>query len=153
MAHLIHCIYASAASHAFEAPELAELLRKARENNERLGLTGMLLYTEGSFFQVLEGPTEVVEGLYARIELDRRHGHVTRIISEPIPRRAFDDWTMGFSKVSRAELAKIAGTNDFFSTGKSLAEIDGGRAKKLLAAFGEGRWRATLSGSGQTAAA
>ncbi len=148
---LIHCIYASAAARAFNAHELAELLRRARENNARLELTGMLLYAEGSFFQVLEGPADVVDALYNKIEADERHDQMTRIIREPIPKRFFDTWTMGFYKVSREDLAGLAGVNDFFGKERSGPGVDAGRARKLLATFREGRWRKKLTGARQTA--
>jgi hypothetical protein len=60
---------------------------------------------------------------------------------------------MGFSNVSREELAKIEGTNDFFSKARCFAELDLGRAKKLLAAFRDGRWHKTASSMRQKAAA
>ena len=147
---LIQCIYASAASRDFETAELAELLQAARENNAKLGLTGMLLYAEGSFFQVLEGQPDVVEALYAKIERDRRHDQVTLVIKEPIPKRYFDAWTMGFYEVSREELAGMSGVNDFFGKGRAEISVDAGRAKKLLAAFRDGRWRKKLTGARRT---
>jgi len=147
---LIQCIYASAAGHDFETAELAKLLQAARENNAKLGLTGMLLYAEGSFFQVLEGQPDVVEALYAKIERDRRHDQVTLVIKEPIPKRCFDAWTMGFYEVSREELAGMSGVNDFFGTGRTQISVDAGRAKKLLAAFRDGRWRKKLTGARRT---
>jgi hypothetical protein len=137
---LIQLIYASAAVQAFGPQELADLLKVSHANNARLGLTGMLLYAEGSFFQVLEGETGVVEALYGRIEGDPRHTQVTQIICEPIPRRSFDSWTMGFYRLAREELAGIAGINDFFDRDQALA-INTGRARKLLGAFRDGRWR------------
>jgi hypothetical protein len=147
---LIQCIYASAASRDFETEALAELLQVARENNARLGLTGMLLYAEGSFFQVLEGQAEVVDAMYAKIEGDKRHAQVTQIIREPIPRRYFDAWTMGFYNVSREELAGMPGVNDFFGTQRAVVHVDAGRARKLLAAFRDGRWRKKLTGARRT---
>jgi hypothetical protein len=149
--HLMHCIYASAATRHFETAELTILLQAARTHNDGAGLTGMLLYTEGSFFQVLEGVPDAVEALYARIERDKRHEHVTKIVTEAIPSRSFAHWTMGFSQVSCEELALISGANDFFSGSSCFLGLDSGRAKKLLSAFREGRWRNTLAGA-QTAA-
>lgn len=146
MDELIHLIYASAAQREFSDSEIADLLQTARDNNERLGLTGMLLLVDGSFFQVLEGPPEVVDALEARIERDPRHVQMVRIIREAIPRRFFEDWTMGFSRFTREELAATVGANDFFGAGRCFAGLDHGRARKLLAAFREGRWRARLSG-------
>lgn len=131
--------------------ELAALLREARENNAKLGLTGMLLHAEGSFFQVLEGQADVVDALYVKIDRDKRHDRVTLIIREPIPRRYFDAWTMGFYKVSDEELVGMSGVNDFFGKDRSLVGIDAGRAKKLLAAFRQGSWRMKLTGARQTA--
>ena len=150
---LIHCVYASAVSRTFEPEQLAELLQAARENNAKLGLTGMLLYAEGTFFQVLEGQAEVVDALYAKIERDPRHAQMTIIIKEPISKRHFDAWTMGFYKVSRAELAGMSGVNDFFGKDRAAVSVDAGRAKKLLAAFRDGRWRQKLTGARRTAPA
>lgn len=147
MSELIHRIYASAATQGFAAPELARLLQQARDGNDRLGVTGILLFAEGSFFQVLEGSRDSVDALYARIARDTRHDQVTTIICEPIHRRSFGSWTMGFSSLSRADVADAAGMNDFFGAGSCFADLDGGRAKKLLAAFREGRWRKTLAGA------
>jgi Sensors of blue-light using FAD len=150
---LIHCVYASAASHDFETQELMELLEAARDNNAKLGLTGMLLYADGSFFQVLEGQADVVDALYAKIDRDHRHGQVTLILREPIPKRHFDAWTMGFYKVSRKELAGMSGVNDFFRKDCAFVNVDAGRARKLLAAFRDGLWRKKLSGARRTAGA
>jgi hypothetical protein len=148
----MHCIYASSATRPFESPELTALLQAARKHNDGAGLTGILLYTEGNFFQVLEGAPDAVNALYARIEVDKRHKQVTKIIAEAIPKRSFANWSMGFSQVSRGELALIPGANDFFSGSSCFLNLDSGRAKKLLTAFGEGRWRRKLAGV-QTAAA
>jgi hypothetical protein len=147
MSSLSHCIYTSAASRPLEPADITNLLQRARENNQRLGLTGMLLYTEGSFFQVLEGEADVVDALYAKILVDKRHVQVTKVVSEPIAKRAFDAWSMGFSAATRAELASIPGLNDFFGKAQSFTAIDSGRAKKLLEAFAEGRWRQRLAGT------
>lgn len=141
MADLIHCIYASTARDSFSDQQLTELLRRARLRNTVLGVTGMLLYDRGSFFQALEGNARLVEALFERIAADPRHHRVVEIINEPIPRRAFADWSMGFSMVDPARLRRIDGLNDFFGAGRSLADLDEGRARKLFQAFAAGRWR------------
>ncbi|WP_043459657.1 BLUF domain-containing protein [Azohydromonas australica] len=138
---LIHCIYASAAARGLPISELTTLLHAARRRNAQLDITGMLLYAEGSFFQVLEGPAAVVDALFAQIQTDARHEQVTLIIREPITRRTFADWTMGFDTASREELDGLSGVNDFLGSARSFIEIDAGRAHKLLAGFRDGRWR------------
>lgn len=143
---LIHCIYASSATRSFQEPEILALLERARTKNAALGITGMLLFIEGSFFQVLEGAASAVDGLYATIGRDPRHDRVTQIIREPIAQRSFQEWSMGFASVGREEAARLVGANDFFATASCLERINAGRAKKLLIAFGAGRWRTEQTG-------
>lgn len=138
--NLIHCIYASAAAPDLSDQEVARMLERARAKNNLLGLTGMLLYCDNSFFQVLEGPQLAVDAVYEKISSDARHVQITRIIREPIAQRQFGDWTMGFNKLSQQELGAALESNDFFDGGSSLASIGPGRAKKLLTAFQKGRW-------------
>ncbi len=63
-------VYISAAEHDFPEKELQELLAKARENNSKLDISGMLLFHEGSFIQALEGEKAAVESLYNKIGQD-----------------------------------------------------------------------------------
>lgn len=143
---LIHCVYCSTSTESdFGRSELDLLLEKCRANNAKLDITGMLLYRDGAFFQVLEGERSAVEGLFAKIEQDKRHTRVTKIIVEPISERAFAEWTMGFANISAKELGEIPGLNDFFARGESYMHLGEGRAKTLLGAFKEGRWRLSLT--------
>ena len=80
---LIQTIYASRASEAFVEGELAGLMEQSRSNNLRGELTGMLLYCEGSFFQVLEGEEEAVRSVYRSIEKDPRHEDMVKIKQFP----------------------------------------------------------------------
>jgi hypothetical protein len=153
METLIHCIYSSAARQALDSSDLRALLDQARKNNSACGVTGMLLYVDQSFFQVLEGDEAAVDAVYERIKLDSRHHKLTRIIREPISRRAFGQWTMGFAQMSEQDLANLAGVNDFFGKNSIISTIDSGRAKKLLSVFAAGRWRAKISGSARHARA
>ncbi|MEJ2681203.1 MAG: BLUF domain-containing protein [Gammaproteobacteria bacterium] len=142
---LVHCIYASGVAKEFSTLEIEELLSKAREKNARLGVTGILLFEGGSFFQVLEGDAETIKKLYKTIRSDSRHQRITKLIFEPIKTREFADWSMGLAVVSMKKLNKIEGLNDFFRDGKCFTDLDEGRVKKLLEAFKEGRWRTTIT--------
>lgn len=145
MESLIHLIYASSATGAFDAAEIDAVLRKSRINNAGLNITGMLLYTDGSFFQVLEGPEAAVDGLFEKISSDPRHGKVVKIIRESIVARAFGEWSMSYSHMTRSALDQVPGLNDFFLRGSCLEALDSGRAKRLLDAFAHGRWRTSLA--------
>ena len=138
---LIQCIYCSKSVDNPLTPDaLDAILEQSRTNNAAIDVTGMLLYESGAFFQVLEGERSVVEALYKRLAGDERHGNVIKLIQEPIEQRSFGDWSMGYPRVSREQLAEIDGLNDFFAQGKSFMELEEGRAKTLLDAFKSGRW-------------
>jgi hypothetical protein len=145
MERLIHIIYASAASTPISEEELLQMLRNSRKNNINAGITGMLLHVDGSFFQVLEGEESAVEKLFERICNDQRHLKITVIIKEPIAERVFPEWSMAFAGATKEQFESINGLNDFFEGGSYLADIDAGRAKKILKAFSKGHWRAKLS--------
>jgi hypothetical protein len=150
MTQLTHCIYASLATEDFEEHDIPALLKHARISNATRGLTGMLLYIGGNFFQVLEGEESIVDSVYAHILRDPRHRQVTLIIREPIANRSFSEWTMGFSTVDPVDAGKILGENDFFKSASCIARLDSGRAKKLLSAFQGGRWRIERTGTHPT---
>jgi len=141
VAQLIHCIYASTAAAIFKESDIPALLTQARAGNAPRSVTGMLLYIDGGFFQVLEGESAVVDDLYHHIQRDTRHSRITLIIREPIAARDFSEWTMGFQTLDPLEAGELIGENDFFSSASCVSQMDGGRAKKLLAAFRAGRWR------------
>ena len=142
---LIHCIYCSAASKGIGEADLKVILAQSRRNNAELGISGMLLLHEGSFFQVLEGEREVVERLYEKIGKDARHQRTTKIIQGPIEERAFASWSMGCPTLNPKAFADMPGLNDFFVQGHSFLHLGEGRAKTLLAAFKEGRWRSAIT--------
>ena len=143
MDSLSHLIYASTAVSQMGQPELRSILDSARIANAQLDVTGILLHSEGSFFQVLEGGAEVIDSLYAKIERDKRHKNTVLIVREPIASRSFADWSMGFASVTSKDVAGIIGANDFFQTKSCFHQLNTSRAKKLLAGFADGRWRGT----------
>ncbi len=46
--------------------------------------------------------------------------------------------------ITKKELARIPGLNDFFAHGSSYMELGEGRAKTLLNAFKGGAWRRSI---------
>ena len=143
---LIHIIYCSLSTKLdFSAAELEQLLEVCRRNNGNAGVTGMLLYQSPWFFQILEGDPAVLDPLYDKIALDKRHRRIMKIIQEPIEARDFGEWTMGRADLSLKDLKRIPGLNDFFSRGTAWTELGEGRAKTLLQAFRSGQWRSSLS--------
>lgn len=139
---LIMISYTSIASHLMSHEELIQLLHQARENNRKRGITGMLLYMEGCFFQVLEGDQEMLEALYAKISKDKRHHHVMKLLEEPINTRGFDAWSMGYRHVTREDLAHETGLTDFLDKDENgFDDMHSEHARALISAFRQGRWQ------------
>lgn len=140
-------IYASAATRELSDEELAEILDKARRKNAALDVTGMLLYHEGSFLQVLEGEAAAVEALYARISEDNRHTRTLIILKTDAKERAFRDWRMAFCRTSEEDLEALPGLSDCLTHGRISSMRPGAQgeaARRVLGAFREGQWRRRL---------
>lgn len=73
-------LYRSGQLSEFTGPEMGRLLQRARLANARAGIGGMLLYHDGLFMQMLEGPLAAVDALYARIAADVRHCEVRLLV-------------------------------------------------------------------------
>jgi hypothetical protein len=59
-------------------------------------VTGVLLYAEGTFLQYIEGPAAGLDRAYSAIQRDALHHNIFELIREPIDRREFALWPMGF---------------------------------------------------------
>lgn len=91
--------YISTATRLLSDADLDEILTKARDKNDDLGVTGMLLYKDKSFLQVIEGERDALDGLYTTIRRDMRHQNVRQLFFRPCDRRNFADWQMGFVRL------------------------------------------------------
>lgn len=139
---LVMLSYTSIASHFMTPQESIQLLTHARNHNMQRQITGLLLYMEGCFFQVLEGEQDVVDALYLKIARDKRHHHVMKLIEEPIASRSFAEWSMGYQHVTREDLARVTGLTDFLDQEHPGFEgMCNQRARTLITAFRQGRWR------------
>lgn len=112
---MIRLIYASTALSAWGTEDLLKLLKECRAHNSAKNITGILLFSNNTFLQVLEGDEASVNSMYALIEKDPRHTDVTIIEKQPIIERAFPYWSMGFESVDSNQLTAIPGFNDFFA--------------------------------------
>ncbi len=138
---LILLAYTSIAAHHMTHDELLSLLNSARTCNQRQGITGMLLYMDDCFFQVLEGEEQLVDALYEKICLDERNHHVVKLIREPIAERSFTEWTMSYEHVTREEMASFTGLTDYLDQDHpGFNGMAAGRARQLIESFKDGQW-------------
>jgi hypothetical protein len=131
-------VYSSAAVAPFSETQLTELLARARTKNERLGVSGMLLYHEGSFLQVLEGDASVLESLFTAIAADKRHHRVVALLKREVDERHFADWRMGFASMKNLP-ANLPGYSDYLRLRGDPVE-GANAAVRLMAAFRDGRF-------------
>jgi Sensors of blue-light using FAD len=73
---------------------LGNLFSVARSNNKRLNITGALLISGDWFAQTLEGAEDTVRELFATIESDVRHEHISVLEAHPVAERVFARWAM-----------------------------------------------------------
>jgi hypothetical protein len=111
---VLQLVYISTARVQPSADELADILAVSRRNNERAGVTGLLLAGGRRFLQALEGPEQAVLGTYARIAADPRHFALVKLSARGVPTRQFGAWAMAFeaggAASAREDLARSVDT-------------------------------------------
>jgi hypothetical protein len=95
-----------------EEKDLDEILNQSRVNNKKLGITGLLLFVEDKFIQVLEGERQVVKDLYKIIQNDTRHRNVNKLIEGNIENRNYPDWSMAFKSMTGDQVKQKTGFED-----------------------------------------
>ena len=135
-------LYISAANHEFTEQELSDLLSLARISNQEVGVSGMLLYHEGSFIQALEGEQHQVEQIYNKIAKDSRHTETRVLYRGAVENRDFDGWSMGLYRSNQSSHKYLEGFHKFLSHGfrNKDEEVNSSLARKALLAFREGKW-------------
>lgn len=92
-------LYRSQAVRPFSPAQLTDLLEQSRAWNEQYQITGLLCYADsGHFVQVLEGPAQHVQQLFAKIRQDTRHHQITLLSDQTSANRWFPDWQMALSE-------------------------------------------------------
>lgn len=132
-------IYVSTALREMSRTELETLLEGAVRFNDAHHITGMLLYAEGSFLQVLEAETADMDAVYERIGRDSQHHSLQVLIRNPIAMRSFSAWHMGFRILGRKEAEEHPGYAPFFEKGFDAASIGAheGLAWRILKEFAD----------------
>ena len=134
---MFHAALASTAPYLLTKSGLRSMMKEARETNAQCGVTGLLLYSEGSFLQVLEGERDEVIKLVNRLREDPRHQDFRILLNGETAHRLFQDWLMAFRDLTDGSLSRTPGFSDFLNTPYSGAEFTGNPAPclRLLLSF------------------
>lgn len=132
---MFQLIYASIAARALDEDDLAVLVEHARQKNEGAGITGVLVYRNGTFLHVLEGDDEAtVRRLFETIRADDRHQWITLLKASSLEGRDFPGEALAFRNHSiAAPRSQPLGS-----------EVSKGREASRKSVFGEGLAHETL---------
>lgn len=87
-------VYISRPASMRDETVLVDLFKQSRVFNQQMDVSGVLLCGDDFFVQCIEGEASVIDALYRRIELDRRHHDVIKLIDLHDADRSFQDWGM-----------------------------------------------------------
>ena len=88
-------VYCSQATQHMDKESIDQIIATAKHHNPTFGITGLLVFGSGIFFQWLEGPKDNVTSLLKIISADPRHSNVVVITQEDeIRERLFPNWDM-----------------------------------------------------------
>lgn len=87
-------VYVSTATSLPTHAVVEDILHSAHARNPQLGLTGMLLWADMAFAQLLEGPPNSLDALWTRLAADPRHTDLRLLSRWPIEERFFAEWSM-----------------------------------------------------------
>lgn len=93
-------LYVSKPMPDLDSSAVDAILESALRNNPSQGLTGMLLWSETSFAQLLEGPNEAIETLLNKLKADGRHREMRVLSRTATSRRFFGDWSMASRRMA-----------------------------------------------------
>jgi hypothetical protein len=129
---LVELSYLSEAVSDMSFLGLMRLLESARAFNQTNGITGILLYDNQQFGQIIEGERASVMKAWKRIQEDKRHHRVELLEIREISERSYPEWLLRFYGGETL-------TRDY----PALAEMVGGMDKHSLALMN--KMRASLT--------
>jgi hypothetical protein len=96
MSEVYHLLYVSEAPDSLNYSDLLDILKVARDFNEKNQISGVLIYRDGFFIQLLEGDKNKIDQLMKNIKKDPRNHSIRILIESESSGRIFGDWSMAF---------------------------------------------------------
>lgn len=101
---LSQLVYVSNRKQKCTDEEIEKILASCKKNNPPLNITGILLYSDKKFIQLVEGESKVIMELYDKIKKDDRHTNPMMISLSPIKEKSFPSWHMGSKKLPQSKV-------------------------------------------------
>ncbi len=96
MSAIFHLVYISDAAMDISYTDIRDILEVSRKKNAQENITGLLIYRDGFFLQLLEGEEKRVKALLNKIRLDERNSALRVLIETTGDQRLFEGWSMAF---------------------------------------------------------
>lgn len=109
---MYYLVYTSEARRSMSEKDLEQLLIQSQRNNTKYGVTGLLLYSDMKFIQVIEGEKQDILNLYDNIKLDIRHNNVSVLVQGNIKKRRYPEWSMYYKTMMPEEVLVRIGFRD-----------------------------------------
>lgn len=93
---LVELSYLSEAVSDMSFLGLMRLLESARAFNQMHGVTGILLYDNQQFGQIIEGERANIMKVWKRIQDDKRHHRIELLEIREISERTYPEWLLRF---------------------------------------------------------
>lgn len=107
--------------------KLNDLYLKAKANNLKNNITGILIYKNQNFLQVLEGQQGIVDQTFTKIRYDSRHQNIFKVINTSIEERIFEDYNFGFTIIDNKN-----GLNNLYNYLEWLKDANNKLANKVI---------------------
>ena len=97
-------IYRSTANPNLTSEDISNILNTARDFNKKHRITGCLIYYNHKFIQILEGEKIIVEELFSKIKMDKRHFDVELLVDIFRKERIFTNWSMAYLNLDSEDM-------------------------------------------------
>lgn len=135
---LSHVVYCSRAADGVDDAEVDRIVAASRRHNPARGITGVLVFGGGAFFQWIEGPRAELQQLMAILHADRRHHDIVSLDeSEEVRERLYPAWDMervdaaDIRDVLQDALSTATDVNNVAALNRILARVDAGSLQSL----------------------
>ena len=125
-------MYSSIADPNLSQQDIEDLLASARRNNEQQEITGLLVFQDNCFLQILEGDRKKISHLFEqKLMRDPRHSSVTLFHDEALVQRQFRFWHLAYSDLNKQGTRISLPYREYLNTERGLYKLSSNTTKAL----------------------
>ncbi len=125
--------YVSSENDRMEENHIEILFSQTQRNNTANDISGILLYSQGNFFQVIEGDAITIKELFKKIENDDRHRNLFRVFNREIKQDQYDGYCCDF--LTKHNQSEELNENYYLQFLKNLDHSSQTAVQNILKAF------------------